>query len=229
MTLGKWFITAGCEMCEALRHSLGWLRRRVVWVLVATAAFGGCLRLLLPLDDPWLLAIQQTSWGDKSTARDAAEWISWAGDFWFYNLPCAALLVFGAWRINSERWRRIAVIFLAGTILAGGAAMTIRGLTGRPRPSAKVADGFYGPHLSSKMQAFPSGHTGTAFGGALPVLAAVPLVGAPFTAIAMSISWSRLYLNRHHPTDVLASIYLAVIFAIPLRAWYRKLEGAANS
>jgi hypothetical protein len=81
------------------------------------------------------------------------------------------------------------------------------------------ADGFYGPSPSYQMQAFPSGHAAAVFGTSIPILLSHPLAGAPLAVAASTVGWSRLFLNRHHPTDVVASLLLAILVSVPLRQW----------
>ena len=220
MTLLRWLQISGRELIDALVRGIGtlWRRRTMAagFLLLVTAL----VWMLLPLDREWLSAVRTASCEHHVLLRDAAERLSWLGNFWSFNAPLALSLLLLGWRKNSARLRRLAIISLAGATLTGSVALVGRGLTGRPRPTAQRADGFYGPHKSSQMQAFPSGHAASAFGCALPLLFTAPSLGIPVTLVATGIAWSRLYLGRHHPTDVLVSLLLAGAVAAGLVRWH---------
>ena len=60
---------------------------------------------------------------------------------------------------------------------------------------------------------FPSGHTIASFEAAVVMLKNRKL-GIPAMILAVLISFSRLYLYVHYPTDVIASVILGTIFAL---------------
>ena len=61
---------------------------------------------------------------------------------------------------------------------------------------------------------FPSGHTIASFEAAVVLLKNSKKMGIPAMILAVLISFSRLYLYVHYPTDVIASIILGTIFAL---------------
>ncbi|HUC85584.1 MAG TPA: phosphatase PAP2 family protein [Candidatus Acidoferrales bacterium] len=124
------------------------------------------------------------------------------------------------------RWNRSAIaakvffVLLSGE-LTGLAGCVLRVLIGRTRPTAHVPQGFYGIWYHGhwiigryEFSAFPSGHAATAAG----LAAAAWLVhrgwGAATTAYALAVMWSRIALQSHHLSDIVASIVLAVPLAI---------------
>ena len=95
--------------------------------------------------------------------------------------------------------------------------------TGRTRPRAEAAQGWYGPHHDGRwligkadFNSFPSGHTATAVGFAGVLLFGAPAWGSIAVAIAGLIAYSRLLLGAHHPSDVVAAtiVALAVAWAV---------------
>ncbi|HBK03401.1 MAG TPA: phosphatase PAP2 family protein [Clostridiales bacterium] len=60
---------------------------------------------------------------------------------------------------------------------------------------------------------FPSGHTIASFEAAVVLLKYSKKMGIPALIIAIAVSFSRLYLHVHYPSDVLASIVLGTAFA----------------
>lgn len=70
------------------------------------------------------------------------------------------------------------------------------------------------PGLVSKpgSLSFPSGHTSTSLGAALPFLMkANKKAGIPVFIIAILIGLSRIYLHVHYPTDVFAGMIVGII------------------
>ena len=61
---------------------------------------------------------------------------------------------------------------------------------------------------------FPSGHTIASFEAAVVLLKNGKKMGIPAMILAVLISFSRMYLYVHYPTDVFASIILGTIFAL---------------
>lgn len=61
---------------------------------------------------------------------------------------------------------------------------------------------------------FPSGHTIASFEACTVLLLGNKKLGIPATVLAILISFSRLYLYVHYPTDVITSVVLGIIFGI---------------
>jgi membrane-associated phospholipid phosphatase len=114
------------------------------------------------------------------------------------------------------------IIFVMLTCeLTGLAALILRVFIGRTRPTASLPQGFYGVWhdghwIMGKYQfsSFPSGHSATAVG----LAAAVWLVhrgwGAVAAVYALLVMWSRIALQCHHLSDVIASTVLAIPLAV---------------
>jgi len=157
---------------------------------------------------------------------------------------------FATWRKRRDWIRVIAAAMIAST-LAGVVANSSRLTTGRPRPrdEAKVGAGWYGPWKDGKIlignpsyNAFPSGHTATAFGFAVVFLLARPVLGVVIVALAGTIAYSRMALGAHHFSDVIVSVVLSSVVAVvclrmverhgdewtqTVRAWWKRHCGTA--
>lgn len=112
--------------------------------------------------------------------------------------------------------RKMALAGLAGLVIGFAASELIKEITVRPRPFLSLPDArllVSAPHS----YAFPSGHATSAFAAASgAVLAAkkmlgrVPPWGWAMVALAAVISYSRLYVGVHYPTDVAAGALLGL-------------------
>ncbi len=155
--------------------------------------------------------------------HELAWWCSKLGEGW---APAAAGL--GA-AVLLMRWNRpgaaARILFVTLTCeLTGLAGLILRILTGRTRPLAHAAQGFYGVWHDGhwiigkyEFSSFPSGHAATAAG----LAAAAWLVhrgwGAVAAVYALAVIWSRLALQCHHLSDVVASTLLAAPLAVLLK------------
>ncbi len=119
---------------------------------------------------------------------------------------------------KNRRWTRLLVAAMVASTLAGMVVNFSRLTTGRTRPRAspEIAQGFYGPWHegklligNSKYNAFPSGHTATAFGFAWPLLFGCPPAGIAALGVAALIAWSSIMLGAHHLSDVVVSILVS--------------------
>jgi undecaprenyl-diphosphatase len=113
---------------------------------------------------------------------------------------------------------------LLAASLAGCMTLTLRTMLGRPRPVAKVNDGFYGLLWDASYHGFPSGHSTTSVATATTLLlVAPPWVSLPVTVGAGGVLWSRMLLRQHHPADVWAGACLGFLWGILFAAGTRSL------
>lgn len=76
---------------------------------------------------------------------------------------------------------------------------------------------------------FPSGHTASAFAGAVSILLIDRKAGAVATAFAILVGISRLYLCVHWPTDVLAGAVIGILSAVAVYMIIMKAVTAKNA
>jgi membrane-associated phospholipid phosphatase len=144
----------------------------------------------------------------------AARKISFWGDYLTWTVPMALAIWWGAERFGSRSWRRMALACLLAASVAGITANCFRLSLGRPRPHANLDDGFYGLQKRAMYHSFPSGHAATAFGTAVPLWFLSPPAGAAATGFAVLVGWSRMQLDKHYPTDILAGMALGITMGI---------------
>jgi membrane-associated phospholipid phosphatase len=157
---------------------------------------------------------------DNSSLHQFAWWCSKLGEGW---VPALAAIIFGTLFLLLKCPGVAAKIFFVMLTceFTGLAADIPRILTGRTRPLADVPQGFYGVWYHGhwimgqyKFSSFPSGHSATAVG----LAAAAWLVhrgwGAVAALYALLVMWSRIALQCHHLSDVVASAVLAIPLAV---------------
>ena len=118
-----------------------------------------------------------------------------------------------------NQWRLTGFTILAAMGIATlSGELTIKNIVKRVRPCNKAFEEYLlienPPHYS-----FPSGHTTASFAVAAVTAAMCPVLAPAVMMYASLISFSRLYLLVHYPTDVLAGIAIGVIcglVAIPV-------------
>ena len=160
----------------------------------------------LPVLD-WIQANMQSGFMDKFMP-----FITVFGDAGIFWMICAALMLI------FPKTRRIglgmALAMVMGLVVCN---MTLKPLVARIRPYDLQAELGVTIKLLCEAQhdfAFPSGHTIASFEAAVVILKNSKKMGIPAMILAVLISFSRLYLYVHYPTDVLASIILGTIFAL---------------
>ena len=189
----------------------------LLWLLAAGAILG----LAWLLDNRVGTALDATR---NPALKNFAWWCSKIGEGW---VPAAAGIFFALVFLIINRPSVAAKIFFIVLTceLTGLAATILRVLFGRTRPlNHEVPPGFYGVWHDGHwiigkfaFSSFPSGHAATAVG----LAAAVWLVhrgwGAVALLYAMAVMWSRIALQCHHLSDVVASTLLSIPLAILLK------------
>lgn len=132
------------------------------------------------------------------------------GAIWLVLLGVIA--VFG-----NKTGRGIALAGLVALAIGFASSESLKYVTMRPRPFLTLPDVrllVAAPHS----YAFPSGHTTSSFAVATGVLLAArkvirkaPLWGWGLLVLAAAISYSRIYVGVHWPTDVAAGMVLGVV------------------
>ena len=166
--------------------------------------------LAISFDLPILEWIRATVWCDAlDVAMPIITMFGDAGIFW---MVCAAVLFL----IPKTRKTGLgmAIAMVIGLVVCN---MTLKPLVARIRPYDLQAElGVIIPLLNGTMHdfSFPSGHTIASFEAAVVLLKNSKKMGIPAMILAILISFSRLYLYVHYPTDVIASIILGSLFAL---------------
>lgn len=128
-----------------------------------------------------------------------------------------------AGRVVASITARFGFLF-AATAVPGLFTTTLKYLVGRTRPYAAAGDPFAFHPISFEAQynGFPSGHSTTAFAAATAISLVWPRLGVviPAWTYAVLIGASRVIVDAHFPTDVIASAALGVFGALLIRRYF---------
>lgn len=85
-----------------------------------------------------------------------------------------------------------------------------------PEFAAKWIDTYEFPNFVDKLMSysFPSGHTSSAFTAAVAVLWYDRKIGIPTTVLAILMGFSRIYVQVHYCSDVIAGVFVGIIYAL---------------
>ncbi|MBQ8503934.1 MAG: phosphatase PAP2 family protein [Clostridia bacterium] len=90
------------------------------------------------------------------------------------------------------------------------------GIEKYPEFAAKWTETYEFPNLIDKLTSysFPSGHTSSAFAAAIAVLWYDRKIGIPTTIFAALMGFSRIYVQVHYCSDVIAGVIVGIIYAL---------------
>lgn len=131
-----------------------------------------------------------------------------AGIFW---IACSILLILLPKHRKAGLSMGFALIF--GVVLCN---MLLKPWVARIRPYDYQLQ-YYGKEIALLVNglhdySFPSGHTIACFEACTALMLYDKKFGIPATVIAVLVSFSRLYLYVHYPTDVIVSVFLGITF-----------------
>ena len=131
---------------------------------------------------------------------------------WFFILVAVIFLCF-------KKTRRFGVAMAISLILSTLATNVIlKPLIARPRPYEMRSIEGLDKVLMPSDASFPSGHTTVSFSAAFSLFWQDKKYGAPMLALAVLISFSRLYFYLHFPTDVLGGVVVGLLASLASKA-----------
>jgi lipid A 4'-phosphatase len=183
-------------------------------------------------DRPVALAM----WNVDPRIHDAFEFITQFGlaKGWLIGAAVAFAAFMGAaryrggeraalWRVNA--WRA-AFLFL-GVALSGIAVDLLKLVFGRARPKLLFRDGEYGftwHGSGADLWSFPSGHAATAAALAMALSLIWPRYWLTYWLAATLIFASRIIIDAHYLSDIIAGTYLAAAIVLALHAGFARLR-----
>jgi membrane-associated phospholipid phosphatase len=163
------------------------------------------------LDDNIMIDIQNTRTPEQT---DVALFLSNTYRYGSIGVP-AGLFIGGVFR-HDEAMRQNALFVASSTALSGGLDFLLKRLVKRRRPFIQNIN--ITPVYRAGSTSFPSGHAAATFSTATALAMAYPkwYVITPAFIWAGSVSYSRMYLGEHYPTDVAAGAFLGAGSALSL-------------
>jgi membrane-associated phospholipid phosphatase len=159
-----------------------------------------------------------------------ARFVTWFGQGGVVLYPAGLLMALGlafsfaipslAGRLEAPL-RSIASVFIV-VAAAGLADDVLKILFGRARPYLWLEgdnSGFGFLRYSAKFASFPSGHTTTSFAAAIVLGMVLPRHKPWFLLAAALVGVSRIVLDVHYPSDVVAGALLGTMVAFGLGNW----------
>lgn len=148
---------------------------------------------------------------------------------------CALILVgciaYRCWHARSIATDRL-ILIPAATLAAWSVAHVLKFLLGRYRPSEWLAHGLTGfRFLSTDQQStsMPSGHATVAMAFLLSTSFVWPRLRIPLVVLAVVLALTRVVINAHYLSDVLAGLAVGAIVAAVTRRAMRRAFAARGA
>ena len=139
----------------------------------------------------------------------------------------AAFIIIGLVLLFTKKYRKAGLaVIMALLVMLLCNDLFLKEFFARPRPFnlfetnpekyAFWSEGYVFPELISRptSYSFPSGHTASAFAAALALLWHNRKIGIPVTIFAALMGFSRIYVEVHYCTDVIAGVISGAICAL---------------
>ncbi len=189
---------------RALRPPVFFAWAAILLLTVALAFVGDA-----PID-AWVRANPDSQW------KPLAWFVTRYGEWYF--LLAAALVAWGAavwWKQGRLETLALAMALTCGA--TGATATLIRSVSGRTRPNAATAQGWYGLHHNgcwnigrSEFNSFPSGHVGAAVGFVMPLILGTRRGRWLGVGFGLAMGWARVFTGYHHLSDVVVATIIGV-------------------
>ncbi len=112
----------------------------------------------------------------------------------------------------------MALSILAGATLSGAAAELLKLVIARERPGEDaryVFRGLFAGFSDGSNLGLPSSHAAVAFGGAIALTLARPVLGPLAIVLAAGCAWTRMLSGAHYLSDVTGAAMLAYAVTLP--------------
>lgn len=126
------------------------------------------------------------------------------GDLLTLAIPCATLCATIVFHSKQE-----AIKFAVAYVIIALLTWLIKAITFAPRPNAKLGDWIKIKWSVNDGESFPSGHTSSAFAGAVYAIFLFPYLGVCLLALASLCAYSRVHSLSHFWRDVFFGALIA--------------------
>jgi len=187
--------------------------RKWYLLLLATALTLSVSFFLDPFVQEWIAQHQYPG------TRLLMQAISRFGD-WPEHIALGLALLGFAWWGHRKDWMQIALAMILACAMAGAVARVGKVSAGRARPSVHTDAAWTGPSISSRFNAFPSGHTAASAAFFASLAFASWRIGVPLMMIPVLIALSRMYVAAHYLSDVVCAALIGILIAYLVHRWF---------
>jgi 4-amino-4-deoxy-L-arabinose transferase-like glycosyltransferase/membrane-associated phospholipid phosphatase len=160
--------------------------------------------------------------------------VSYYGEGWSLALACALLVILGL-VLGKGKWLHAGIIGLCALVCSALAVQLVKHVVGRARPSVAATPflfhGFFPAAGLTGFDAFPSGHAVATFSLAVVLGRAFPKLRPLLFSLAFLICLSRLHVEAHFFSDVVAGAVGGILigfcllrFSTPILAFTSRWE-----
>jgi len=162
-------------------------------------------------DDRILIDLQ-----DNRTPEQTGFFLFMSNTNQYVDIGVPTALLAGGIIDHNEAMRQNSLYVASSTALSYGLTFLIKHIVKRPRPFIQNIN--IVPVYRASGTSFPSGHTSSSFATATALSIAYPkwYVIVPSFLWAGTVSYSRMYLGEHYPSDVAAGTLLGAGSAVSL-------------
>ncbi|MDD3289013.1 MAG: phosphatase PAP2 family protein, partial [Alphaproteobacteria bacterium] len=205
-------------------------------IALLTAAFIITEALLIGYVDVPLSQYMRTNIGANQTMMDFYRAYSDIGLGVWYQLPSGICMITcillcrrpglsPKHKEKAEIWKSMSIFFFTSVTAAGIACTIIKKLIGRSRPKLLDQQGIFDFNIMSfghDWNSFPSGHTTNIFAAAMAIGILFPRTRPWLFPFAATVGLSRVIINAHYLSDVVAGAFLGVLMVIAAHKWLMK-------
>ncbi len=198
-------------------------RTATLWILLGLALIAASIAFADRPVNAWVAA-------QHGPFVDSLRAITQIGNSRWYLVALPALAGLALWlrRRAGGGLAALRLELLAGNTLFLFAAVAVSGILtnlikfplGRARPKLWEQDGIFGVSpfsLDADFQGFPSGHATTLFALAAGLGLMAPRLRIPLYALAALLSFSRVAVNAHYPSDLVGGAMVGIGVTLWLR------------
>lgn len=152
-------------------------------------------------------------------------WLDWAGIFlakYFEYVLLFCLVLFLA-KDFKKYWRMVAEAFIAAIFVRFVLAEIIRRIWFRPRPFVDNHVNLLIPHNANEAS-FPSGHASFYFALSTIIYTYNKKAGILFYIASFLISFARIFVGIHWPSDILAGAVIGTAMGLILNKLFKKIN-----
>jgi lipid A 4'-phosphatase len=201
----------------ALRRPSAGLKRFAWLTIAALLGFAIAYRWI---DIPLARALQ----GISPTTHAVFGFITRFGEGGVYLVPLGLAAIW-AWLKGAPRWATRYSFVFAAIALPGILGDIMKPVFGRARPVLLFRENLFGftwAGAHANAWSFPSGHSITVAALAVALYAIYPPLWPAYALLALLVMTSRIVLDQHYLSDVIAGGYLGFVFAWAMTAWTKR-------